>query len=301
MGGASKLAPSILSKTSGVSPEALSLATKTKGVIPSPKQSYDTAVEAIKTFRKNLSKSYEDDLQKIIQKNSGARVGVPEGVGKELRDIASEYNTSTKTRIKLPQNPQNMSAKELTELIKDINAQKRNKLDPRQDRILSDMKDYLKEIGIKTFGDEYDDFYVNYAVKKEMLDYADDIVKAWKSNSPTKITTSINRLQKVFDGDKEEFLKAIQMLERETGTDILSGIARSKTAPVMPNLGKDLDFGDVIKLMGFMVTSPRGALEINKFLSGNSGAIGKTIKGVAGLAPVLPGLSGTQGFLQPPQ
>lgn len=308
VGGASKLAPSILSRTSGVPRAAMDIATEQPGKVSglikngvTPESARKVAVGAVKDLRKKMSSEWETGVQNIVDKYEGVRVGLPETVGNELKDIASRYNTATKQRIGIPQNPLSMSAKELTNLIKDINGIKYNPLQP--DRALSDMKKYLKELGKKSFneGDEFTSLYANYATKSEILESADDIVRAFKAKKPTQITTAINRLQKIFDEDKEEYFKAIQALERETGIDILSGVAAGKVKPIMPDFGRGFDLGDILKLAGFMVTSPRAAFEINKLLQGTSGAIGKTIRGAAGMLPVLPGLSGTQGVLAPPQ
>lgn len=301
VGGASKLAPSVLSKTSGVPRAAMDIATEQPGKVSglikggvTPESTRKVAVGAVKDLRKKMSSEWESGVQSIVDKYEGVRVGLPETVGNELKDIASRYNTATKQRIGIPQNPLSMSAKELTGLIKDINGIKYNPLQP--DRALSDMKKYLKDLGKKSFneGGEFTSLYANYATKSDILESADDIVRAFKAKKPTQITTAINRLQKVFDEDKEEYLKAIQALERETGIDILSGVAAGKVKPIMPDFGRGFDLGDILKLAGFMVTSPRGAYEINKLLQGASGPIGKTIRGATGLLPVLPGLSGTQ-------
>lgn len=297
--GAGKLAPAILSRTSGVPQAALQHsadnAPAVKALIKAganPKSTHELGVQAVKQLRKSMSANWESGVTNIADKYAGRAVGLPEGIGNELKDIASRYNTATKSRITIPQNPYSMSAKELTGLIKDINGIKYNPLAP--DRALLDMKTYLKNLGKKNFNDggEFTELYSNYATKSDILDAADDIIRAYKTKKPTQITTSINRLQSVFNEGKEEYLKAIQALEQETGTDILSHIAASKTGSRMPiDLEKGLQLTDLLQWAGVLVTSPRAAAELNRILTGKStGLVGRTLKGAAKLTPVVPGL-----------
>lgn len=295
--GAQKFAPGFLSRTSGVPQEALERfaqdPSKLKGLITStPKETRQVAVEAVKGLRKKMSSEWESGVQTLVDKYTGIRVGVPEEIGNDLVDIASRYNTATKKRISLPQNAQNMSAKELTDLIKDLNGIKYNPLQP--DRALMDMKTYLKNLGKQSFnqGDEFTNLYANYATKSDILDNAEDIVKAFKAKSPTQLTTAINKLQKVFDSDKEEYLRAIQALEKETGVDILSGVAANKVAPRAPiDIKAGLQINDVLQWLGYLVTSPRSAAELNALLTGKSSGLMSTLsKGAALSAPILPGL-----------
>lgn len=300
LGVASKYATSALSGTSGVPKAALELsaerAPKVSGLLKrgaSPKEARDIATGAVKTLRNSMSEQWRSGVDDIVKKYTGRRVGLPERIAAEFKDIASRYNTATKTRITIPQNPQNMSAKELTDAIRDLNAIKYNKLQP--DRALLDMKKYLKGLGKGAFNDggEFSTLYSNYATKSEILEAADDIVRAFNAKKPTNATTAINRLQSVFNDGKEEYLKAIQALERETGVDILSHVASGKVAPRLPQDPRaGIGIDDVLRWAGFFVSSPRAADSLNKLLTQGTatGLVTKTMQTGAKLAPVVPGL-----------
>lgn len=277
----SRGAPKVLSRTSGVPEAAFDVMGQRPGAVKgllgatSPAAARQTAVEAVKSFRKSLSGDWEKGVKTIIDKYEPRRVGFPETVSKEMNDIASRYNTSTKTRINLPQNMQSFSAKELTDLLKDINGIKYNPVQP--DIALGDMKVYLKKLGANTFNDggEFNSLYSNYSTKKEILDAADDIVRAFSSKKPIQVTTAINRLQSIFNEGKEEYLKAIIALEKESGVDILSHIAANKFTPKLPGdfLSRGLDWKDLGQLLLLPLASPRSAGAINRGLQGTTGKV----------------------------
>lgn len=288
----SKGAPKVLSRTSGVPEEAFNVMSQRPGAVKgllgatSPAAARKTAVDAVTGFRKTLSSEWETGVKKIIDKYEPRRVGFPETVSKEMQDIASRYNTSTKTRITLPQNMQSFSAKELTDLLKDINGIKYNPVAP--DIALKDMKAYLKKLGANTFNDggEFNSLYTNYSTKKEILDAADDIVRAFSAKKPIQVTTAINRLQSIFNEGKEEYLKAIIALEKESGVDILSHIAANKFTPKLPGdfLSRGLDWKDLGQLLLLPLASPRSAGAINR---GLQGATGRVLQGGLQTLPVL--------------
>lgn len=300
IGAFSKYATGALSGTSGVPKAALEVsaerAPKVQGLLKtgtSPKEARDVAAGAVKTLRKTMSEEWKAGVDDLVGKYTGRRVGLPEGVAGELTDIAGRYNTATKTRITIPQNPQNMSVKELTDTIRDLNAIKYNPLQP--DRALMDMKKYLKDLGKGSFneGGEFTSLYSKYATKSDILEAADDIVRAYKAKKPTEVTTAINRLQSVFNEGRDEYLKAIQALEGETGVDILSHVAAGKVAPKLPQDPRvGLDLSDILRWLGVVVTSPRAADSLNKLLTKgmSTGLVTKTMQTGAKLAPVVPGL-----------
>lgn len=299
LGTLKKSSTGLLSRTSGVPQGALQVSAErapaVKGLIKAgttPKETRKIAVDAVKTMRKNMSTQWESGVDDIVQKYTGRRVGLPEGVAKEYADIASRYNTATKTRVTLPQNISSMSAKELTDAIKDLNAIKYNPMQP--DRALLDMKAYLKELGKKSFNDggEFTTLYSNYATKSDILDAADDVVRAYTAKKPTQVTTAINKLQNIFNEGSDEYLQAIQALEKETGVDILSRVAADKVASWKPrDFARGLQLDDLLQMLGFFVTSPRAASNLNAILTGHStGAAAKILGGSAKLAPVVPGL-----------
>lgn len=300
IGAASKYATGVLSGTSGVPKSALEVsaerAPKVQGLLKtgtSPKEARDVAAGAVKTLRKTMSEEWKAGVDDLVKKYTGRRVGLPEGVTGELKNIADRYNTATKTRITIPQNPQDMSVKELTDTIRDLNAIKYNPLQP--DRALMDMKKYLKELGKGSFneGGEFSTLYSKYATKSDILEAADDIVRAYKAKKPTEVTTAINRLQAVFNEGKDEYLKAIQALEGETGVDILSHVAAGKVAPRLPQDPRaGLDLSDILRWLGVVVTSPRAADSLNKLLTQgmSTGLVTKSLQSGAKIAPVVPGL-----------
>ena len=308
--GLKKLAPNILSRTSGVPQAALEYSsTKApliKGIIKAgttPKDTRNIAVTAVKDLRKTMTTDWQKGVDDLVKTYDKQRVGLPEGIAAEFKDIASRYNTSTKTRIAVPNNLSSMSVKELTDTIKDLNGIKYNPLQP--DIALKDMKAYLKNLGKTSFNakDEFSKLYSNYATKSDILEAADDIVRAFKSKKPTQVTTAINRLQSIFNDGKEEYLYAIQALEKETGADILSHIAANKVAPRMPrDLKAGLQLDDLLQWLGVLVTSPRAAAELNRIISGTStGKIGKFLTGTATRAPLVPGLLETSSPQSTPQ
>lgn len=290
---ASKFGTGVLSRTSGVPQKAFEVAAERPGLVnatiktATPETTRDVATKAVRTLRTNLTSDWKKGVDELVTKYEGARVGLPENVAKELADIADRYNTSTKLRVRIPNNPQNLSVKELTDLITDINGLPYKAVDP--DRAVADMGKYLKELGKKSFNenDDFVNFYASYAKKKQILDEAESIVRAFGAKNPISRTTATNRLQKIFDDDKEEYLKAIQALERETGVDILSKVAAGKFQSRMPrDLSKGLDLNDLVQILAIPLTSPRASLWLSKFLNPGGGPVSQGLKGLLHLAPI---------------
>lgn len=300
---AKKAAPALLSGASGIPKGVLQTgaerAPAVKGILKTgttPKEARNVAVKAAQGVQKKMYSSWDKQVDKIVNTYSAKRVGLPQATAKELNDFAGRYNTSTNTRIAIPQNLNNLSAKELIELHTNLNSSKLRDLavGRGEQHLLDDLKQYVRGLATKNFDDkkEFTKLLETYSKNKKVLGNVEQVLQDLNANDPKTITAGIKKLQKVFNSGEEEFLEAIKMLEKESGKDILSHIVANKVGPKL-NLdpGSILDFKDILRWLTVVGTSPRATFYINNLLNGATQGVGtQAVKKAGALVPVVPGL-----------
>lgn len=266
-----KTTPKLLSYTSEVPESAFKvLSDRTDEVTKlikqdiKPEQILENTRKAVKDLRKTLSNDWDESVQLIIKENTGVRYGLNDNFAKKLLNVADEFG------IDLPQNLKNISALESINLLKKINELPKLMLTMSpKGAVLREVKDGLKQLAVKSFGGEkgaFNKMYNNYAIKKKVLDSANDIVRAYADGKPIQTATAQSRLMKIFDENKTAYLDAIVDLEKATGQDLLSGVTAGKFSKIAPTVSS-LTGGftqKALKLLVFPLTSPRAVAWIQK-------------------------------------
>lgn len=89
-----------------------------------------------------------------------------------------------------------------------------------------------------------------YSIEKEIIAGIDDILKSSKNEiaNPTAVTSVAKKLSNVFKEDQEAFIKALTVLERKTGINLLKQLAASEFTKNIP-----ATFGSRMAETGFLL------------------------------------------------
>ena len=249
-----------------------------------PEQALDDARVGASAFKSTMQREFGEGAEQIINRFTGERIGIPETTAGKLQKIATRFG------FELPQNLQNMSAKETMDLLENINSVRpATDLDDPLVRSLKfnlgDIKTELMDMAKKQFSGAkegevgmFEKLYKDYAIKKGKLkDIQAVIGKVGIKPTSIKLTpiqhqTATRRLQKVFNDDADGYFKAIQTLEDEVGQPLLDKIAASQFAKVAPKSFRvgvssipGAGFGrgalgiidDIVSAVTFPLSSPR--------------------------------------------
>lgn len=263
----SPLASSFLSATSGIPKGATDIAQKfgvTKNA--TPEKALQDVRGGVREYRGMLSKFYDDGVEKVAETYKGTRTGLNENQIKQLTKVADEFGIDPKL---IPQNLNSFSAKEGLSLMKALNEPKGLAvLASPKGSVLRALKDDIRAHIVKSFGGDEGavaSLLKDYSTKKQVLDAADDIVKAY-NKKPTSAVTAKNKLMAIFDKNKPEYLKAITDLEEATGKNYTKEVASTKFSDIAPAGVLKADGGlptqagildRTVRLAGLPVTSPR--------------------------------------------
>lgn len=266
-----------------------------------PEDALKIARQGVRRLRTDLSAMWKSKVDEIIQtfdeqtvlKNGKkvvvppTRMGLNEKQSSELFKVIDEFGVDEDL---IPQNLQDMSAKESLNLMKALNEvdSKAAILSPKG-AILRRLKGELKKRVISNFGGEEGPIaglWKEYSSKKGVHDEVDNIVRAYVRNKPISDVTAKNRLMAAFDDNKSEYIKAIKSLEDEIGVDILGPAASAKFRDIIPAGVTKADgglptadaFTKMVRLLMLPLTSPRAVGKLSA-PSGESGAISKRLFG----------------------
>lgn len=268
------------------------LAENPKGVLAAARDLNNTQAQlltdiqgGITTLRKNLTKAWERDVDAIVKEYSGVRVGLPEKVAHDLKRVAEDFS------LTLPQNIKNLSSKEMTELLTEINSVPRKYLENHpKGAIVRSLKDDIKNIALNAFGGKEGPLaalYSNYSVAKGVHDAADELFRAYRTNSPNAQTAAQAKLRQLFNENKPAYMQALKDLEDLTGQDFTTRAAGQQFASRAPNLNIQPHAGfipNIINILQSPLSSPRLgahiATQLPKFIP-NEAAI-RVGRGAAG-------------------
>lgn len=274
--------PALLSSTSNVPEGALKIVNeRANTVVPkikagvTPEQVLAETQGGVRTMRDKLTQEWDEALPTVVSENAGKRIAIT-GRAEKLLNYVTEKFPQVEA---IPQNIKNVSAKEYTNLITDINKlyNKKAVREAAEGLSVRALKDELEKMafGVAGKGGKFGNaegamskLYKNYSAGSAVMDAADDIVNAYETNQPTAMVTAVKKLQSVFDKDKGAYLQAILRLEEATGLDILGGIAATKVAQKAPSMTLTAAGGvttkagivdGIIRTLGAPLTSPRAA------------------------------------------
>jgi len=281
-----KGAKGLLSKTSEVPEQAFDvLQEQPKKVAKFIKEGVDggevlkVTQDAVRGLRTNLTSRWKQGTQSIYNQFGSKSFGASGELERKLMSVADDF------ALDLPSDIKDINAKEAIELMTQINELPSNVLSfSPKGAAVRRVKELLKQKMIDAFGGkggEMATLYSDYSAKKQVLDAADDIVRAYKMNKPITQATAAKRLSSIFDENKEAYLKAIKELEAATGVDIVSRLAASKFSPVAPITKQGMfSVEGLMDLMLLPISSPRAAGFISRYTNAAAPS-------VSGLASVL--------------
>lgn len=221
---------------------------KTKDLLGkvTPEQALDDARASASAFKSAMYKQFGKGKEQIINEFTGQRIGLTEKTTQKLTKIAERFGFDDM----LPQNPQNMSAKETIDLLTEINAKKRTLVLEFDDPLVKSMKqnlleikDELMKLATERFGGKggsFEKLYKDYASKKAKIKDIQSIIgKVGVKPGAVRLTpvqhqTATRRLQKVFNDDANGYFDAIRILEEETGQNLLDKVAASQLSKIAP-------------------------------------------------------------------
>jgi hypothetical protein len=283
--GVQAVTPGVVSNISG-KPLGAYEQLKTGNVQPqignvTPQSVLTDARKSASLYNDSIQNAFGGSKQTIIDKYTGSRIGLSETNAKTLSKVADRFGFSER----LPQNLQNMSAKESMDLLAEINSI--NPISTLDDPLvknykfaLKELKDVLKTKAIATFGGsggEFDTAYQAYTKGKKVLSDLSSVigkVENGKVLNPTQLQTATNRLMSIFNSDKQAYMNAIRSLESVTGERILDKVAAAHFSDWLPKTlqgGSSNVFGiasDLFALSTIPLSSPRMGAKIVSFVSG---------------------------------
>mgnify|MGYP001565881668 CR=1 FL=1 len=228
------LSKAVLSRTSGIPGGAFESAENGVNLKATPEVALENTRKAATNLRAKNTAMWQAELPKIADEYKGVSKGLTEKQIIKLAKIADDFGID---ETLVPQNLKNMSALESLNLMKGL-----NELDSVAVRIspkgaiVRQLRKELRNSILDAFGGEQGkvgQLWKNYAIKSEIFDNANDIVRAYKTN-PISTVTAKNRLMAIFDENKPEFLKAIKELEKEMGVNLTRDIASTKFQTIFP-------------------------------------------------------------------
>jgi len=249
-----------------------------------PESVLNDARASANAFKTTMMDEFGAGKEKIINAFTGSRIGLPETESNMLQKIADRFGFSER----IPQNMQNMSAKETMDLLSEINNIPAIKEidDPLVKNLklnLKDIKDSIMSRAGATFSTaregqvgEFQKLYDTYSTRKKVIKDIQSIIgKVGNFNlEPTKQVTAINRLQKVFNENTDAYINAIKALGNDVGENLLDKISASRLSPIAPKtlLGAPTGIrgiaNDIFALLTFPLSSPRSSAYILNKLAG---------------------------------
>lgn len=228
-----------------------------------PEQALEIAQGAVRNLRKNMSNDWQDAVD-IIKSKYTNNITLDANRLKQVNNIAEKFGDDILNKVDEAGNitrinPLQMNVDDSLTLLKNINElySKRIVRESAEGIPVRSFKDFFKKNIISNFGGDKGEIatlYNNYASKSEILNAADDIVKAYETGNPIKQSTSLGRIKSIYRENKGAYLKAIKDLEAETGVDITSYITASE-------LGKGLTSSKVLTAGGAGIFSKKGILD----------------------------------------
>jgi hypothetical protein len=228
-----------------------------------PEQALEIAQSAVRNLRKNMSGEWQSAVDVIKGKYTN-NVSLDESRVKQIINIAAKFGDDVLNKVDEAGNitrinPKSMNVDDSLTLLKNINELygKRIVRESAEGIPVRSFKDFFKKNIIDQFGGkdgEIATLYKNYSTKSDILNAADDIVKAYDTNNPIKQSTALGRIKSLFRENKGAYLKAIKDLEAEMGVDITSYITASE-------LGKGLTASKVVTAGGAGIFSKKGIID----------------------------------------
>lgn len=231
--------------------------------------------QGVKTLRTTISKEYEEAKQHLLGKYQEKTMSLTPREQTLIQKAEKDFSFE-RTPVQINQ----MSTSEALDFYREINELYSKPLiqASAQGSTLRALRNSL-QLKLKTeLGDDFVNLNKNYSSKKSILDAADNLVRAYKTNNPVAQSTALARLKMIYRENKGAYLQAIQDLERETGTNITDYVAALQQVPILPKAGfsvspfvKKADL--ILRSLLFPITSPRSAAAIMR-------GLGKTEEGL---------------------
>jgi hypothetical protein len=200
-----------------------------------PESALNEARASASAFKSAMQREFGAGKEDAIVEFTGKRIGIDEKTSQKLAKIAERFGFDDR----MPQNLRNMSVKETIDLLTEINSVGIiSKVDDPLVRSLklglAEIKDDIKSRAEAQFGGKggtFDRLYTDYSVKSgKLTDIQSIIGKVGLKPGSVKLTpvqekTLQNRFTSMFNSDNEGYLKAMQVLEDETGQPIIDKAA----------------------------------------------------------------------------
>jgi hypothetical protein len=296
--GAKKVLPHLLSYTADISPKVFDELIKNtvkvskaiKGKV-TPEKTLATAQGAVRKFRTSLSKEWRAGTDAIKNEFAGQNFSFTPRIKNLVKKVSDDF-----TAFEKPRNMFNTQSQNALSVYKNINElfSKRAVRESAQGINVRALRDEMRKFMINNFGGEKGSMATllkNYSSKIDVLNAADDIVKAYTTGKPISQATATGRLQAIFNDNKTAYLDAVLQLEKETGVDIVSKVVAGKLKPVLPSTKSVVTAGGGLKatkgvveralqILALPLTSPRfSKFLIEKSSTPSKSSVGKRLFG----------------------